>query len=91
MRIIALCQPEQKFDFFTKDEDNKQQHNSGTFYIYEIVPGNSEAECRNQCASSSNPAACEAFCDCIYNEGKSLDSCLANYNKAKNVHKPDEK
>src|SRR6201986_3641572 len=23
----------------------------GTFYLYEIVPGNSEAECRNQCAS----------------------------------------
>src|SRR5882762_5190484 len=41
----------------------------GTFYLYEIVPGNSEEECRNQCASSKNPAACEAFCDCIYSEG----------------------
>jgi hypothetical protein len=28
VRIIALSQPEQKFNFFTKDEDNKQQHNS---------------------------------------------------------------
>ncbi|MFT3705274.1 MAG: hypothetical protein QM802_23100 [Agriterribacter sp.] len=59
----------------------------GTFYLYEITPGNSEAECRNQCASSKNPAACEAFCDCIYSQGQSLDSCLAAYNKAKDVHK----
>jgi len=28
VRIIALCLPKQKFIFFTKDEDNKQQHNS---------------------------------------------------------------
>ena len=57
----------------------------GTFFLYEIVPGNSEAECRNQCASSKNPAACEEFCDCIYGEGKPLDSCLANFNKAKGI------
>lgn len=44
----------------------------GTFYLYEIVPGNSEAECRNQCASSKNPAACKTFCDCIYNQGRPL-------------------
>jgi uncharacterized membrane protein YphA (DoxX/SURF4 family) len=55
----------------------------GTFYLYEIVPGNSEAECRNQCASSKNPAACQVFCDCIYKQGKPLDSCLATFNKAK--------
>lgn len=59
----------------------------GTFYLYEIVPGNSEAECRNQCASSKNPAACEDFCNCIYKQGKSLDSCLAAYNKAKDIRK----
>ena len=38
---------------------------AGTFYLYEIVPGNSEAECRNQCASSKNPAACEVFCKSV--------------------------
>ena len=59
----------------------------GTFYLYEIVPGNSEEECRNQCAGSKNPAACEEFCDCIYNEGKPLDSCLANFNKAKDIRR----
>lgn len=58
----------------------------GTFYLYEIRPGNSEAECRNQCAGSENPAACEAFCNCIYTQGQSLDSCLANFNKAKANH-----
>jgi len=57
----------------------------GTFYLYEIVPGNSEEECRNQCASSKNPAACQVFCDCIYKQGQPLDSCLATFNKAKDL------
>jgi hypothetical protein len=63
----------------------------GTFYLYEIVPGNEEAECRNQCASSKNPAACEIFCDCIYKQGQPLDSCLATFNKAKDIRKSDGK
>ena len=63
----------------------------GTFYLYEIVPGNSEAECRGQCSSSKNPAACEDFCDCIYKKGKSLDSCLAAYNKAKDIRQSKSK
>jgi len=60
----------------------------GTFYLYEITPGNSEEECRNGCAA--RPAAC-GFCDCIYIEGKPLDSCLAAYDKAKDIRKPDAK
>ena len=63
----------------------------GTFYLYEIVPGNSEEECRNQCASSKNPAACEIFCDCIYSQGKPLDSCLATFKKAKDIRRSDVK
>ena len=63
----------------------------GTFYLYEIVPGNSEEECRNQCASSKNPAACQNFCDCIYSQGQPLDSCLANFNKAKDIRRSDAK
>ena len=59
----------------------------GTFYLYEIVPGNEEAECRNQCAGSKNPAACEEFCDGIYKQGRPLDSCLATFNKAKDIRK----
>lgn len=60
----------------------------GTFYLYEITPGNSEEECRNGCAA--RPAACE-FCNCIYSEGKPLDSCLAAYDKAKIIRRSDAK
>lgn len=60
----------------------------GTFYLFEIGPCNSEAECRNQCGSSKNPAACLAFCDCIYKHGQPLDTCLATFNKAPDVRKP---
>lgn len=63
----------------------------GTFYLYEIGPGNSEAECRNQCFSSKNPAACEAFCDCIYSQGQPLDSCLARFGEAKDIRKSNAK
>jgi hypothetical protein len=63
----------------------------GTFYLYEIGPGNSEAECRNQCFSSKNPAACKAFCDCIYNQGQPLDSCLARFDRAIDFHKSNAK
>ena len=57
----------------------------GTFYLFEIGPCNSEAACRNQCAGSKNPSACEVFCDCIYKQGQPLDSCLATFNKAKDI------
>jgi uncharacterized membrane protein YphA (DoxX/SURF4 family) len=60
----------------------------GTFYLWEIMPGNSEEECRNGCAA--RPAACE-FCDCIYVDGKPLDSCLAAYDKAKDIRRSDAK
>jgi uncharacterized membrane protein YphA (DoxX/SURF4 family) len=63
----------------------------GTSYLYEIVPGNSEEECRNQCAGSKNPEACENFCNCIYIQGKPLDSCLAAFNKAKNIRSSNMK
>jgi hypothetical protein len=63
----------------------------GTFYLYEIVPGNAEDECRNQCGSSKNPAACQVFCDCIYKKGQPLDSALATFNKAKDIRKSDRK
>jgi len=63
----------------------------GTFYLFEIVPGNSEAECRNQCASSKNPAACQVFCDCIYKKGQPLDSCLSTFNKAKDIRRSGRK
>ena len=51
-------------------------------YLYDIRPGNSPEECTNGCPGNSNPNACQAFCDCIYNQGKPLRECLADYNKA---------
>lgn len=59
----------------------------GTSYLYEIVPGDTEEEARSQCPGSKNPKACEAFCDCIYKQGQPLDSCLAAYDKAKDIPK----
>lgn len=52
-------------------------------FIYDVRPGNSLVECRNGCADNDDPAACQDFCDCIYNQGKPLDSCLIEYQKAK--------
>jgi uncharacterized membrane protein YphA (DoxX/SURF4 family) len=52
-------------------------------YIYDIRPGNSPEECTNGCPDNSNPKACKAFCNCIYDQGKPLHECLIEYNKAK--------
>lgn len=60
----------------------------GTSYLWKIAPGNSEAECRNQC--DKNPGACE-FCDCIYKEGKSLDSCLTAFNRVNDIRNSNSK
>lgn len=63
----------------------------GTSYLFEIGPCNSEEACRNQCASSKKPAACETFCDCIYEEGQPLNSCLETFNKAKDIRRVNVK
>ena len=59
--------------------------------FHEIVPCNLEEDTRNQCPDSKNAEACKAFCDCIYKQGKPLDSCLAVYHKAKGLDKSDRK
>ncbi|MPR35867.1 DoxX family protein [Salmonirosea aquatica] len=51
-------------------------------YLYDIRPGNSQEECTNGCPGNEDPVACQEFCDCLYNKGKLIDECLANYNKA---------
>jgi uncharacterized membrane protein YphA (DoxX/SURF4 family) len=63
----------------------------GTFYLYDIIPGNAEDECRNQCASSKNPQACQVFCDGIYKKGQPLDSCLVTFDRTKDIRKPGTK
>jgi len=52
-------------------------------FIYDIRPGNSLIECTNGCKNSKYPKAGEAFCNCIYHQGKPLDSCLVEYERAK--------
>lgn len=54
----------------------------GTFYLFRIVPGNSEEECRNQCGNNKDTKACQVFCDCIYKQGMPLDSALSKFDKA---------
>jgi len=52
-------------------------------YLYDIRPGNSPEECINGCPGNTNPKACEEFCDCIYDQGKTLYKCLDEYHSAK--------
>lgn len=54
----------------------------GNHYLYNIRPGNSALECTNGCPGNSNPEACNQFCDCIYNQGKPLEECLKQYERA---------
>jgi len=56
-------------------------------FIFEIRPGNSLIECKNGCLGSKYPDASRKFCDCIYNQGKSLDKCLEVYKQAKELEK----
>ena len=52
-------------------------------YVFDIRPGNSPEECINGCPGNDDPKACAEFCSCIYDKGKPLKECLAEYNKAK--------
>jgi hypothetical protein len=61
---------------------------AGTFYLYQIIPGNSEEECRNQCGFGKNSSACQIFCDCIYKQGQPLDSALKKFDKLKDGRQP---
>jgi hypothetical protein len=49
---------------------------------YEIMPRNSLRDCQEQCRDSKKSKACLDFCDCIHQQGHSLDSCLDAYNNA---------
>lgn len=54
-----------------------------TGFLFDIQPGNEEAECRNACRSNDSPNACQRFCDCIYTQGDPLNTCLNEYHTAK--------
>jgi len=52
-------------------------------FIFDIRPGNSLEECTNGCKGSNYAKSTCGFCDCIYNKGRPLDSCLKEYKQAK--------
>lgn len=56
-------------------------------FLYEIRPGNSMIECKNQSAGGKNSKGCAIFCDCIYQKGLPLDSCLKQYEQSKMYQK----
>lgn len=48
--------------------------------VFDIRPGNQPNECFDESAGSDAPR--NVFCDCIYNKGKPLDACLADFDRA---------
>lgn len=46
---------------------------------FDLYPRNSLKDCSKQCDNDTNPEACIEFCECIHDEGKSLDQCLREY------------
>ena len=52
-------------------------------FLFDIRPGNEEAECTNGCKSSDRPNTCQRFCDCIYKQGNPLNACLDEYHRVK--------
>jgi uncharacterized membrane protein YphA (DoxX/SURF4 family) len=55
-------------------------------FLFDIRPGNSEIECTNGCRDSRDPNACQHFCDCVYQEGNSLNVCLNKYHGEKGIN-----
>jgi hypothetical protein len=53
------------------------------FFLFDIRPGNEEAECTNGCPSSDRPEVCYRFCDCIYKDGNPLNVCLDEYHSGR--------
>ena len=50
-----------------------------TRILYKIMPRNTFGDCRSQCNGGNDPD-CVNFCECIHKEGKSLETCLDEYN-----------
>ncbi len=50
-----------------------------TSVLYKILPRNTISDCRKQCNVEKNSEECFKFCDCIHNDGKSLEICLSEY------------
>ena len=49
---------------------------------YAVMPENSVGDCTEQFEGSNRTTAGAAFCDCVHNQGLSLETCLENYENA---------
>ena len=47
-----------------------------------VMPRNSLKDCSSQFVGTNRTNAGAVFCNCIHNQGKRLDNCLEEYNKA---------
>jgi hypothetical protein len=52
-------------------------------YGYEVMPRNSLTDCKKQFANTKNEAIGFEFCECIHNKGKPLNTCLMEFENAK--------
>jgi uncharacterized membrane protein YphA (DoxX/SURF4 family) len=52
-------------------------------YGYEAMPRNSISDCKKQFINSELESAGFDFCECIHENGKTLDTCLQQFNDAK--------
>ena len=50
---------------------------------FEVMPRNSIKDCNRQFSGTKNETTGFQFCECIHTYGKSLDSCLAEYENTK--------
>ncbi|MCM8567992.1 DoxX family protein [Gramella jeungdoensis] len=46
-----------------------------------LMPRNHISDCQAQCPESSDAVACNHFCECIHEEGGSLNQCLEKYGR----------
>ncbi len=53
-----------------------------TRIFYKILPRNTISDCRTQCEDERNKS-CVEFCECIHEEGESLENCLEEFIKNK--------
>lgn len=48
-----------------------------------IMPRNSLKDCKSQLSHADNDMAVDEFCECIHTQGRSLEDCLDEYDKAR--------
>lgn len=64
----------------------------GVFAIsnFSVMPENSVGDCSEQFEGTNRTTAGAEFCDCIHNQGLSLDACLEIYDQAADDIRPQE-